>query len=96
MLNMPCSAPESVIHSLLSQPEFGPASRIQPIAPRYGGVMKAPNTIRRTKDFAGMSVREIAHAMGTPKIPANTATPTPSSSELKSACRCRRLPYAST
>ena len=28
----------------LSQPEFGPASRIQPIAPRYGGVTNAPST----------------------------------------------------
>ena len=49
---------------------------------------KAPNTIRRMKPLAGMSVREIAQAIGTPNMPASSATPVPSSSELRIARRC--------
>src|ERR1041384_5782156 len=52
-------------------------------------MMKAPNTISRMKVFAGMSVREIAQASGTPNRQASTATPAPNSSVFHSACRCR-------
>jgi hypothetical protein len=34
MLKMPWLAPVNAIQTLLSHPEFGPASRIQPMAPR--------------------------------------------------------------
>ena len=55
-------------------------------------MMNAPNTIRRMKPFAGMSVREIAQASGTPKMTASTATPPPNTSVFHSACRCRARP----
>ena len=55
-------------------------------------MMKAPNTISRMKPFAGMSVREIAQASGTPNMHESTATPAPNTSVFHSACRWRARP----
>ena len=85
MFSGPLSAPVSAMNSRLSQPALGPASRIQPTAPRYGGMMNVPRIDTQISPFAGMSVRDTAHASGTPNTSASAAAERPSTSELKSA-----------
>ena len=87
MSNRPCSAPVNPIQIRLSHPEFGPASKIQPMAPRYGGVMKAPSTSIRTRPLQGMSVRDTAQAMGTAKARHSTVTVNPNRMEFHIATR---------
>ena len=85
MLNGPFSVPISSTASRFSQPAFGPASRIQPTAPRYGGMMKVPRIEIHTRPLAGMSVRDSAQASGTPNSTHRLAADTPRTSELTSA-----------
>ena len=73
--------------NLLSQPAFGPASRLQAMAPRNPGVMKAPTTQARTKPLAGMSVRTTAHAIGTAISRSSRATALARTSEYPIAHR---------
>ena len=53
-------------------------------------MMKAPNTISRMKLFAGMSVREIAQAIGTPNRHDSAATPAPSCSVVQQRLQVAR------
>jgi hypothetical protein len=94
--NSPWLAPVIPIQMRLSQPEFGPASRIHPIAPRYGGVMNAPSTSVRTSPLAGMLVRAMAQAIGTAKIRQRQVTLAPSRMEFHIAVRYRGREYAVT
>ena len=48
-----------------SQPALGPASSIQPMAPRNVGMMNAAMTLACAKSLPGMSVRDTAQASGT-------------------------------
>ena len=49
--------------------------------------MKVPRIAAHTSPLPGMSVRDTAQAMGTPKSVQTTATDSPSTSELTSASR---------
>ena len=55
------------------------------MAPRNGGVANVASTSTRTEPLQGMSVRDRAHAIGTPKANARTATLKPSINELTMA-----------
>ena len=90
MLNGPDSAPVSATSARFSQPAFGPASRIQPTAPRYGGMMKVPRIEIQMSPLNGMSVRDSAQAIGTPNSRHMRPEERPSNSELPSASRWRR------
>src|SRR5579862_2803037 len=96
MLNSPELAPVSATQNLLSQPALGPASRVQAMAPRKPGVMKAPTTQARTRPFAGMSVRTTAQAIGTAIARSSKATAVATSNELRIALRYRSVVKAVT
>ena len=55
-------------------------------------MMNVPSTAAHTRPLAGMSVRETAHAIGTPKTVQSSATATPITSELTRASTCRQRP----
>ena len=50
-------------------------------------MMKVPRMAAHTRPFAGMSVRDTAHAMGTPKTVQSAATASPITTELTRASR---------
>ena len=49
--------------------------------------MNVPSTAAHTSPLPGMSVRDTAHAIGTPKTMQSRPTARPSTSELPSASR---------
>ncbi len=87
MLKGPLSVWNSALNPTLTQPALGPASRIQAVAPRNGGVTKVASTSVRTSPFHGMSVRETAQAIGTPSTTASADTPNPITRELRNPKR---------
>jgi len=48
-------------------------------------MMKVPRMAAHTRPLAGMSVRETAHAIGTPKTTHTKAAASPTTTELMSA-----------
>ena len=96
MFKGPLAPPNNAIHKRLIQPAFGPASKIQAIAPRKLGITKAANTLRCVRPRSGMLVRDTASASGTPSASASSVTAPPSISEFNKACRWRLRPSAST
>src|SRR3984893_13410705 len=57
-------------------------------------MMKVPSTAAHTSPLTGMSVRDTAHAIGTPHTVQTTCTARPMTSELISASTCRQRPEA--
>ena len=55
-------------------------------------MMKVPSTAAHTSPLPGMSVRDTAHAIGTPNTVQSAATARPMTSELISASTCRQRP----
>ncbi len=55
-------------------------------------MMKVPRMAAQTRPLPGMSVRETAHAMGTPNTVQRTATASPITTELISASTLRHRP----
>ena len=55
-------------------------------------MMNVPSTAAHTRPLPGMSVRDTAQAIGTPKTVQTTATARPTTSELMSASMYRQRP----
>ena len=72
-LNGPASAPVGPMHTRFIQPALGPASRIQPTAPRYGGMMKVAEHRQPDRTAARHVGARTAQASGTAKMVASAA-----------------------
>ncbi len=64
-LKGPVAVPKIPTQILFSQPALGPASSIQPMAPRNVGMMNAAMTLACAQSRPGISVRDTAQASGT-------------------------------
>ena len=96
MLNGPLASPVTAVQMRLSQPALGPASSIQPMAPRKVGMMKAAMTLTCAKLRPGMSVRDTAQASGTAIAAAMAEASVAIVIVFQMACRCRWRVKAAT
>src|SRR5690606_11262840 len=85
-LKGPDSPPKAATHTRLSQPAFGPASRIHAMAPRNGGMMNAASTLILKKPRNGMLVRDTPQAMGRARIRLNAVAVMPRYRVVQRAC----------
>ena len=95
-LNGPVAVPNMPTQIRLSQPALGPASSIQPIAPRKVGMMKAAMTLACAQSRPGMSVRDTAQASGTAMAAAISEAKLAIHSVLITAWMCRARLKAET